>query len=1050
MEEEEEEEAEEDEEEEKKQEKRRKRKRKKRQRRRRRRRWRRRRRRRKKNGKKAFQTARWKRSHPSSLSKQNIEASQRTGMDPGSSVVDQNSWDLTHKPNHEPHDSLPPSFIPGPHFSLSASSSVWTSRGSNTPSVSPSDQVITKSRSGDTESGGGHRLHPKRNRHKQMVKRSHHHISRRSFDSIDMDSGLHGLSQNFFGSRVAMKNDPYTYGVFTDLKREGNNPEEPSLNEKTTRQEDSEDLENLRKLTLEDDDEDKGNEELDIVLSLLPLWDRWVVDSPKAADDLSEVSLNNNFGYQDHDTINDFENNIRKRGFDSISRWRGGLSGISQNFIGPKRDDFDSIRKNLNYRNPVYSFGWKKRESQERSQTDKRSFDSISNRFTSGLSQNHWSKKASSPREDRWWGHGLRQNYWAKRDFEKLGMGNNNLAEKFIKKKRFPSRGTNLPSLAKGYIDNARDYEEERNKMDVRSVNRPRDISMVGDNDELPHKRSFDSINRGQLSGLGQNHMKKRAPELTANSHIQAIRGVGSVSRRSFDSINDRSELSGAFQNYVNTRNLETDPGNERDFALKQWKRFDSISVSPLGGMGQNFISKKTSDSLNLSPNHYGIYKTTFDPFSMGLLGGVNQHFIIKRSISSQAGKKNGQHNARTRNKRQFDSSLGGLRQNFVSSKRPPEAGPPQSPRSGVTSFTNKFPRKRSLDSIERNSLRGLAQNFFSKRSFDSIERGRVSGLRQNFISKRNLDSVGDSRMGGLRQNFLSKRNLDFIDNSGVGGLRQNYLEKKNFDSINDGRVGGFSQNFVNKRGFDSIGLRHLSGLRQNFIDKRNFITANHRDPFSSKRSFDSIDNTGLGGLGQNFISKRSFSSLDNSQMGGFRQNFVSKRYFDSISNGGLDGMRQNFISKRLRYLAAKSPSRKDFGLRKILKQLQDASTQATRSRIASPNVQFPPLESGILLDSPSSSTDALFHSEGTSAGGDTLRSGSKMSENNEGQVPVARDAAAPRFSSSNHIKEAEKTLTKLVSNSADDETKVLSEQRDAMAKIENDSAKISTEEETR
>ena len=481
---------------------------------------------------------------------------------------------------------------------------------------------------------------------------------------------------------------------------------------------------------------------------------------------------------------------FEKRGFDSISRWNGGVSGLSQNFIGPKRGDYNSFRRMLG-QNIDRMFGTSKRDSTTK--IKKRNFDSISNGLAHGFHQNHLAKKDDGDSFHYWLPGGFQDTF------------------------NFKGGLRNADAQSDVLDDDDDDFEYS-----------PLHQS----------KRYFDSIDQGALSGIHQNHLGKRQFDSISTGSTFSNIGQNFINKRSFDSINTGSKLANLYQNYLSKRDFETYPASS--------KRFDSISMSGLHGMGQNFVEKRFPES-RLDSEVEDPSENSFKPLPFEWLGRANEHFVYRRSVPPSERK-----NPHQRNKRHFDSivhsGFGGMHQNFVSKRFSDYA-------SRLKNVLNKFPSKKSFDSVGFNSMGGMNQNFISKRFLDSIGRGRIGGLNQNFIDKRNFDSINDA--------------------SSFGGLRQNFVSRKRFDSIGQSRFSGMGQNFVSKRYFDSIGNNQLGGMRQNFISKRNFDSVNNFSP-----------------------------------IGGFKQNFVSKRTFDSINNLGPQGMSQNFISKRLAELSNKTPTK--------------------------------------------------------------------------------------------------------------------------------------------
>ncbi|GFR93268.1 pedal peptide 4 [Elysia marginata] len=559
-----------------------------------------------------------------------------------------------------------------------------------------------------------------------------HHVSRRSFDSINTGD-LRGMYQNYVGDEYPPQNWQYRSGdarrrsYFSGGKR--------SVSEDFPQ----DDPESLPWEEGDSSDSDQST--------------KWLDDAYRE--------------YQSkHSSSDDFEPQS-KRGFDSISRWRSGVSGISQNFIGPKRGDYNSFRSSLG-RHVGQILDFNKRENSQNQIYPRASFDSISYGPTYGLSQNYLNKRDNKNNLLRWLPGGFRESFILKRSLQRLGE----------------------------LLDD--------NSKNIYSS-------------EPPEKRQFDSINTGQISGMNQNHIGKRQFDSISTGGSFGTFGQNFINKRYFDSINSGSRLSNMYQNYISKRDLELNPS--------AFKRFDSISSGKLHGMGQNFISKRTSDSP---------YSTEIqDQVPSEVLGMPVQHFISRRSIPS-----GGQINSKLNSKRQFDSinsGFAGMGQNFVSKK--------------ASSYT-------------AGSDDGL-RNLERKRYFDSIGRTRLGGMSQNFISKRILDSIGSGRIGGLNQNFIAKRHFDSINGGKIGGMSQNFIGRKRFDSISNNKLFGMGQNFISKRYFDSISNNELGGMRQNFI---------------SKRGFDSINNGPIGGFRQNFVSKKNFDTIGNNRLYGMNQNFISKR----------------------------------------------------------------------------------------------------------------------------------------------------------------------------
>ena len=602
------------------------------------------------------------------------------------------------------------------------------------------------------------------------TKHSAHHVRRRSFDSINTGE-LQGMNQNFVGGDAYRRNSvyPFTstrrssfYGVGKRGDRNDEMDEDP-LSYLMSREQYSE------------DNVDKEPFGLDMYQSRIPV-----------SADLDPVE---------------------KRGFDSISRWSGGVSGLSQNFVGPKRGDFNSFRRNPS--RYVDSFFGNSLWQQSGS---KRNFDSISNGPLNGLYQNHLSKK-NNYTVHRWVPGGFRGDFILKRGSQELG-------------------------------DNIGTFEDA-----YRDIYDP----------PVQDKRSFDSISQGELSGIRQNHIGKRAFDSISTGSAFGTLGQNFVQKRRIDSLNSDPNFSNSYLNYKNKRDFEYDADTS--------KRFDSISTSSLDGMRQNFIQKRFPYSRYYSKDQDSD-KTTLDPILISLLRGPFPHFVSRRSVESVDPAKSKQ-----MKKRHFDSitksSLGGMRQNFVSKKS-----------SGFAS-----------------RLRHILSNFPHKKSFDSVGFTRMGGMAQNFISKRILDSIHDGQIGGFNQNFIGKRNFDSIDTGHLSGIRQNFIGRKRFDSIGNTHFSGMGRNFVSKRYFDSINHNALGGMRQNFI---------------SKRHFDSLNSGPIGGFQQNFVSKRNFDSINNNKLHGMSQNFISKRlkYLAGKSRNKLQHTRENIL--RISDLMAQAEKEKE------------------------------------------------------------------------------------------------------------------------------------------
>ncbi|RUS81569.1 hypothetical protein EGW08_010670 [Elysia chlorotica] len=560
-----------------------------------------------------------------------------------------------------------------------------------------------------------------------------HHIRRRSFDSINTGE-LQGMNQNFVGGELygPKSQYPYTNSRRSAFYRPGKR-----------------------------DAADLVSEEDPLPFSLGGKYD---------SEDIDDMVDSYDTGPNGHRLPLHAElEPLEKRGFDSISRWNGGVSGLSQNFIGPKRADFNTFRRDPSHYVDSF-FGISDSSTPWQRDGVKKSFDSISNGPLHSFYQNHLTKKDESDLH-RWLPGGFRDNYILKRGPEELDDG----------------------------VTSTDDAELDMNY-------------------PLPQdKRSFDSISQGQLSGIRQNHIGKRSfDSIPTGGALGDLRqnfihnrltdflnseedppndfenGPGTSKR--FDSIS-RSRLNGMRQNFISkrfpySRYYSDDQGPDK-------ARLDPILISLLNGPFPHFVSRRSVNSFDQSnPNQFK--KRQLDSMATSSLGGMRQNHVLKKSSGLTSQLRHVLSNFPQ--KKSFDSvgftRIGGMAQNFIS--------------------------KRILDSIHDGRIGGFNQNFIGKRSFDSIDRGHLGGLRQNFISKR-FDSIGNTNLSGMGRNFVSKRTFDSINHNALGGMRQNFIgyRKRHFDSLNSGPLGGFQQNFVSKKNFDSINYGRLHGMTQNFISKR-------------------------------------------------------------------------------------------------------------------------------------------------------------------------------------------------------------------------------------
>lgn len=598
-----------------------------------------------------------------------------------------------------------------------------------------------------------------RNRHRLANPswRPVHHVSRRSFDSIN-NGDLRGMNQNFFGERSPEQSSPYyrRRSYFLEGKRDAGGA--------------------FPYAAEEDIDDD-------------------FLDKPDDRYSKYEYLITNSDKLEPHE----------KRGFDSISRWNGGVSGISQNFIGPKRGDFSSFSRGLDRHmfNPNSRRGYKKRQ-----------YESVPYK---PISDQGLDIKGSNSLQ-RWLPEGFRDASVLTRALQNLALledDNNGVYSPLHQEKReFDSISHQSPIFGM--------HQNHIGKRQFDSISTGHSLSTFGQN--FINKRQFDSINQGSgFSNMDQNFINKRDLEI-----------VPSVLKR-FDSI-ATGNLNGFGQNFISKRALGTEyyPDNW-DF----YENRDNLDTPGLmGSPGQHFISRRSTAAIEQEePNN--VKKRQFDSINSSAFSGMGQNFFAKKSLidSSSPRKIEGD----VSQKRAFDTiartRMGGMSQNFIS--------------------------KRILDSISKGRIGGLNQNFVSRRGFDSINDGQFGGMRQNFVSKRGFDSINRGQFGGMRQNFVSRRGFDSINDGHFGGMSQNFVSRKRFDSIANSRLHGMGQNFFSKRYFDSINENRLGGMSQNFIGKRSFDSisrgpvAGFRQNFVSNKRFDTIGRSRLHGMGQNFISKR-------------------------------------------------------------------------------------------------------------------------------------------------------------------------------------------------